>query len=96
MLQLVLTILIYLIMVIPVGSYLYHIAAGKHTFADPVLNRVDDVIYKISGIDPHKKMDWKKYALALLGTNAVYDFEDSKYSHFQSQRCRRYGGILIV
>ena len=71
MLQLVLTILIYLIMVIPVGSYLYHIAAGKHTFADPVLNRVDDVIYKISGIDPHKKMDWKKYALALLGTNAV-------------------------
>ena len=71
MLQLVLMILIYLIMVIPVGSYLYHIAAGKHTFADPVLNRVDDVIYKISGIDPHKKMDWKKYALALLGTNAV-------------------------
>ena len=55
MLQLVLTILIYLIMVIPVGSYLYHIAAGKHTFADPVLNRVDDVIYKISGIDPHKR-----------------------------------------
>lgn len=71
MLQLVLTILIYLIMVIPVGSYLYHIAAGKHTFADPLLNRVDDVIYKISGIDPHKKMDWKKYALTLLGTNAV-------------------------
>lgn len=30
MLQLVLMILIYLIMVIPVGSYLYHIAAGKH------------------------------------------------------------------
>ena len=62
MLQLVLTILIYLIMVIPVGSYLYHIAAGKHTFADPVLNRVDDVIYKISGIDPKrwigKNMPW--------------------------------------
>lgn len=36
MLQLVLTLIIYLILVIPVGRYLYHIAAGKHTFADPV------------------------------------------------------------
>ncbi len=71
MLQLVLTILIYLILVIPVGTYLYHIAAGKHTFADPVFNRVDGVIYKISGINPQKGMNWKNYALALLGTNAV-------------------------
>ncbi len=70
MLQLVLTILIYLIMVIPVGVYLYHIAAGKHTFADPVLNKVDGLIYKISGINPQKGMNWKTYALALLGTNA--------------------------
>ncbi len=71
MLQLVLTIIIYLIIVIPVGIYLYHIAAGKHTFADPVFDRVDGVIYKISGIDPNKGMGWKKYALSLVGTNAV-------------------------
>lgn len=71
MLQLVLTIILYLIMVIPVGIYLYHIAAGKHTFADPVFNRVDGVIYKISGIHPQKGMNWKTYALALLGTNAM-------------------------
>ena len=71
MLQLALTIIIYLIIVIPVGIYLYHIAAGKHTFADPVFDRVDKVIYKISGIKPEKGMNWKTYALALLGTNAV-------------------------
>ena len=71
MLQLVLTIILYLIMVIPVGIYLYHIAAGKHTFADPVFNRVDGVIYKISGINPQKGMNWKKYAVALLATNGV-------------------------
>ncbi len=71
MLQLVLTIILYLIMVIPVGIYLYHIAAGKHTFADPVFDRVDRVIYKIGGVHPEKGMNWKTYALALLGTNAV-------------------------
>lgn len=71
MLQLVLTILIYLIMVIPVGIYMYHIAAGKHTLADPVFDRVDGLIYKISGINQQKGMNWKKYAFTLLGTNAV-------------------------
>ena len=71
MLQLALTILIYLIIVIPVGIYVYHIAAGKHTFADPVFNRIDGAIYKVSGINSQKGMNWKVYAIALLGTNAV-------------------------
>ena len=70
MLQLALTVSIYLLIVIPAGVYLYHIAAGKHTFADPVFDRVDGAIYKISGVDPGKGMNWKQYALALLGTNA--------------------------
>ena len=71
MLQLVLTLILYLILVIPVGRYLNHIAAGKHTFADPVLDRVDGAIYKLGGVDPHKGMNWKQYAMALIGTNAV-------------------------
>ena len=53
------------------GRYLYHIAAGKHTFADPVFDRVDGAIYKLGGVDPHKGMNWKQYAAALIGTNAV-------------------------
>ena len=71
MLELALTIIIYLILVIPVGIYVYHIAAGKKTFADPVFNRFDGVIYKIGGVNPHKGMNWKQYALALLGTNGI-------------------------
>ena len=46
MLQLVLTILIYLIIVIPVGRYMYHIAAGKHTFA----KRMDKLVQDLSGL----------------------------------------------
>ena len=71
MLQLILSINIYLIIVIPVGVYLYHVAAGKRTLADPVFNRIDGAIYKISGINPNQGMNWKKYALCLLGTNAI-------------------------
>ena len=71
MLQLALTIIIFLLIVIPVGRYMYHIATWKHTLADPVFDRLDGVIYKIGGVDPHKGMNWKQYALALVGTNAV-------------------------
>ena len=71
MFQLALTILIYLILVIPVGIYLYHIAAGKRTFADPVFDRVDGVIYRLCSIHPEQGMGWKRYALSLVGTNAV-------------------------
>lgn len=71
MFQIILTIIIYLIIVIPVGIYVYHIAAGKRSFADPVFDRVDGVIYKLGGIDAEKGMSWKKYAASLIGTNAV-------------------------
>lgn len=71
MLQIILTIILYLIMVVPVGTYVYHIAVGKHTFADPVFDRVDGFIFKIGGVDPDSGMSWKRYAAALVGTNAV-------------------------
>lgn len=71
MLQIILTIIIYLLLVIPAGIYVYHIAAGKRTFADPVFNRVDGIIYKMGGVNPDSGMNWKKYALSLLATNGV-------------------------
>ena len=71
MLQIVLTLILYLLPLIPVGNYVYRIAAGKHTFADPVMDRVDHAIYKLCGVNPERSMDWKRYAGTLVGTNLV-------------------------
>ena len=71
MVQIIAAIPIYLVLVIPVGVYLYHIMAGKHTFADPVFDRVDRAVYKVSGIHSEKQMNWKQYAGALLLTNGA-------------------------
>lgn len=73
MLQITLTLAIFVLAVIPMGRYMYHIAAGKKTFADPLFDRVDRGIYKICGID-RKGMNWKTYVLSLLMTNAVMIF----------------------
>lgn len=74
MLELIVTIAIFIALVIPIGNYLYHISTGQKTFADPVMDRIDGVIYKISGVHPDKGMNWWQYAVALLTTNAVMVF----------------------
>ena len=71
MLQLLITVLIFLVIVIPVGQYMYHICAGKRTWGDPVFDRVDGAIYRLSGVNPERGMNWKEYAVALVATNAV-------------------------
>lgn len=70
MLQISLSLMLFVILVIPMGNYMYHIADGKKTFADPVFDRTDRFIYKICRIDTHE-MGWKEYALNLVMSNAV-------------------------
>ena len=41
---------IYMVLVIPMGTYLYHITTGRKTFADPVFDRIDNGIYRICKI----------------------------------------------
>ena len=68
MLQIVLTLAIFMILVIPMGTYMYHIATKQKTFADKIFNPLDNTIYKICHIG-REGMNWKQYALHLLTTN---------------------------
>lgn len=70
MLQIGLTLGLFLILVIPVGKYMYHVAVKQKTFADPVCDRIDHFLLRILHIDA-REMNWKKYAFTLLLVNAV-------------------------
>ena len=70
MLQIILTLMIYIVLVIPVGLYMYRVTTNQKTFADPVLNKVDNFIYSICKID-RNGMNWKRYALNFITTNAI-------------------------
>ena len=70
MFQIMMTLLFYMILVIPIGIYLYHVAAKQKTFADPVFDRIDNLIYRVCRIN-RESMNWKVYALNLIMTNAV-------------------------
>ncbi|WP_312652228.1 potassium-transporting ATPase subunit KdpA [Aminipila sp.] len=73
MLQIILILTIFVVLVIPMGKYLYHIAVGEPTFADPAFNLIDNSVYRVCGID-NNGMNWKQYALAMLATNAIMIF----------------------
>lgn len=74
MLQVALTLALFVIIIFPLGTYIYHIATNKKTFADPVFDRVDNAIYKVCGVDMDRQMNWKQYAVALVVTNAFVIF----------------------
>lgn len=74
MVQIVIVLAIFMILVIPMGKYLYHISTNQKTFGDKVFDKIDNCIYKVCSIDKNKEMNWKQYALALLVTNAVMVF----------------------
>lgn len=71
MFQCIVTILIYVVVALPFGYYVYTVADFQKTWADKIFNPIDAGIYRLAGIDTAQKMNWKKYALSLIGTNIV-------------------------
>ena len=73
MLQNILFLIVFMILVVPMGKYLYQVANCEKAFGDRIFNKVDNTIYKIFKIDK-EGMNWKQYVLALIITNAVMIF----------------------
>ena len=71
--QIALVLAISLPLVIATGHYLYHVTMQQRTWLDPVMNRVDNVIYKFVGIK-QVDMSGKQYVLALILSNAIMIF----------------------
>ncbi|WP_234120213.1 potassium-transporting ATPase subunit KdpA [Clostridium hydrogenum] len=69
-LQMAIILFIFVLVCIPTGKYIYKVAEHEKTFLDPVLDKVDNCIYKIAGISK-EEMTWKQYIAALLASNGV-------------------------
>ena len=70
-LQFALFCLILLASVRPVGAYLARVLEGERTWLDRLLRPIERLIYKLSGVDAGREMNWREYAMAVLGFSAV-------------------------
>lgn len=55
----------------PLGKYIAKFFNGEKTFTD-FLNPFERFIYRISGIDPNEKMNWKQFLKAMLTINLLW------------------------
>ncbi|MDV7697815.1 potassium-transporting ATPase subunit KdpA [Chryseobacterium soli] len=54
------------------GKYIANVYGYKKTFLDSVFQPVENIIYKISGINPNRQMTWKQNMSAMLTINLVW------------------------
>src|SRR6185437_9565969 len=50
----------------PMGSYLTRVFERRKTFLDPIFAPCEQLLYRLSGIQPEQEMRWTEYALAML------------------------------
>lgn len=70
-LQILIILALLFALAIPLGSWIYKIVSGEKSCADPVFDRVDGLICKITGVHSEERMDWKKYTFSLILMNLL-------------------------
>jgi K+-transporting ATPase ATPase A chain len=61
-----------ILMAVPFGRYIAKVYAGEKTLLDTVLNPVENLFFRISGIDRKAEMNWKQHLVAMLTINFVW------------------------
>lgn len=72
LLQISVVILFLLLIVKPLGTYMYHVFSNESNRTDKPFSWVERAIYFICGLKVRTQMSWKKYALFLVLTNIVF------------------------
>lgn len=71
MFQIIVVFLLYILLALPFGYYVYTVADFKKTWLDKIFDPIDSGIYRLAGVNTRQTMNWKKYALSLIATNTV-------------------------
>jgi len=59
------------LLAIPLGKYICKVYKGDRSLMD-FMRPLERILFKISGIDPKKEMNWKQHMVALLTINMVW------------------------
>lgn len=65
------TFLLTVLLAFPLGRYIAKVFKGERTITD-FMNPIERFIYRICGIDPNKKMNWKEFLKAMLTINLLW------------------------
>jgi K+-transporting ATPase ATPase A chain len=55
----------------PLGAYMARVFSGERTFLTPLLRPLEQILYRLSGVNPEEEQHWTKYAIAMLLFNVA-------------------------
>ena len=76
-----------LLLMRPLGLYIARVLDGQKTLLDPVLKPVERFVYRLSGVQAEREMDWREYALAMLifsGISLLMTYAIERLQHMLS------------
>jgi K+-transporting ATPase ATPase A chain len=56
---------------VPLGEFMAKVFSGKRTFLTRIVGPVENLLYKLFGVDERDEMSWKTYAFSLIVFNAI-------------------------
>jgi len=65
-LQIAVYMLVLIALMKPLGSYMAKVYMGERNFLSPVLVPFEKLLYRVSGVNAEKEMNWKEYATAAI------------------------------
>lgn len=71
LLQIGIVIVILLLLVKPVGTYMYHVFSNEPNRTDRIFGGTEKLIYKIVGLKKLESMRWTTYVMSFIATNVV-------------------------
>ena len=64
--QIALYVLVIVVITKPLGGYMTRVFNGERTLLSPVLQPVERLLYRVSGVDETREQSWVTYAIAML------------------------------
>ena len=52
--------------VVPLGGYMARVFAGERTLLSPALGPLENVFYRLAGVDARREQSWVSYAVSAL------------------------------
>jgi len=50
----------------PLGKFMWRVFTGQRTFLHPVLQPIENLVYRLTGVDPAEEMSWGRYLWAVV------------------------------
>jgi potassium-transporting ATPase potassium-binding subunit len=85
-----------LVLTKPLGVYMARVFTREHTFLDPVARPIEQLLYRLTGVDEDHEMRWTEYGLTMLlfsGVSMLLLYALQRMQHFLPANPQKFAAV---